>query len=168
MTTSGLTTIGELSVTAGEFVVKWKIKDFSSLSSETDVNYVSPTFVFAGESWSLQIFPNGQSELFFDDPLEKSEGNIDLFLWRESSGAPICLDYSLGLEMLDGKIELENLFSDTFKKSDGYGAVKLLSRAELLLQRKYDLIPSDILTVVCKIKYSNSTEGVNKSKSFDK
>lgn len=149
-------TIGEISEIPVGFAVEWRIKEFFSLSPE--VRYFdSPTFSFDGTSWVLRIYPNGT--------LGTPDGFIHLFLRRETSGPPISLDFDLGLKNFDGKINPEKHFTRTFVTKQGFGEPQLINRTQLL-EEKFELVPSNILSLVCRIRYPTSPD--ISSKSFDR
>lgn len=149
-------TIGEVSLT--DIAVEWKIKELFSLSPEVGKSFDSPRFSFAGTSWFLRIYPNGTAG--------RTEGFLNLFLRNAISGPPICLDFDLGLKNNDGKINPEIIHNTyTFGKTDGYGKYEFIHRSQLL-EKKSELMPSGILTLVCRIRYPTPPE--NSSKSFDR
>lgn len=151
-------TVGELSENPGEFAIEWRIKDFFSPLPEIDTSYFSPVFTFAGASWKFEIFPNGRKECYMSDGKTKNtEGTIALYLHRQSSGPPINLEYSLGLKMLDGNENHKRHLTYNFEKKIGYGFAEFLSISKIL-EKKSELVPSDALTVVCKMKYPKTAD----------
>lgn len=155
---------GEVNEITGESVFEWKLKDFFSLSADVDDFYCSPSFHFVGASWFLKIFPNGQTkasldDLYLDDNA-KTNGYIDLYLFYDSPGFPINLEYSLGIKSLNKEIE-EYADNGIFRSMGGHSYVKghgctnFIKRSKLL-ERKAELVPSDILSIVCKLKHPNT------------
>lgn len=97
--------VGEVSEISGEITVEWKINEFFSLPAKVDAFYNGPVFSFAGASWHLRIYPNGEVEATMTDGrITNSEGSIGLFLRRTSAGPPIHLEYSLGFKTMEGKV----------------------------------------------------------------
>lgn len=151
--------IGELS----EFSVEWTIKEFFSLPAEKDRFYESPVFSFADTFWRLRIYPNGRKkDIAKDGTVINSEGFIGLYLFRASSGPPINLHFSLGLKTLDEKVSPMRNFSYNFEMTQGFGNFKILNRSTLL-KIKSRLVPSGVLTVVCKMKYPKTSDLSSKS-----
>lgn len=137
--------IGDISETKGKITIEWRIKNFSSLQHEIDVWYESPNFYFSGASWSIVLYPNGETQY-------ESNGWLGLYLMRWSSGSPVTLDYTLGLRSIDNKNDV--LITDTadfHENEDGWGMRKVILKTELM-DRKSELLPSDILTVVYSLK----------------
>lgn len=158
-----MTTVGELNEIPGEFTVEWRIKEFFSLSPEPDKFYDSLEFSFADARWNLRIYPDGRTKSIAENgKVVNSEGCINLYLRRESTGPPITLTYSLGLKTVDDNVNPERHFTYNFKEIEGWGRHGLITRSKLL-ERKSELIYSGVLTVVCKIKYSKTYS----SKYFD-
>ena len=143
-----MTAIGEV-VEREEFIVQWKIKNFFSLSSKTDTFYSSPLFSFANETWYIRIYPNGSKQ-------DKSNGYIDLYLCRSSSGLPIRLEYSLSVETMGEKIfrDIEVFGNRRFAS----GCSQFLNKIKLLETKL-----SDTLSVVCKMKNVKPDEVSSKS-----
>lgn len=149
--------VGEQDEISGEFAVEWRIKEFLSLSSEIHQFYDSLEFSFSGACWCLRIYANGRTDSLAENgSVVNSKGCVNLYLRRVSYGPPINLDYSLGLKTNDEKVNPERHFTYTFEETEGWGRHGLIRRSKLL-ERKSELISSGVLTVVCKIKYSKST-----------
>lgn len=149
--------IGDLCEIGGEVIFEWKIKDFLSLPDEKNVFYYSSTFYFADASWNLKIYPFGVAE-------NQSEGYIGLYLLKRSYSRPISVNYTMGLKTLDRNKDPNHNFSYVFDQKDsGYGTPKLISRSALS-EKKSDLTPSDILTVICTLKHNESKD--TKGKQF--
>lgn len=120
------------------------MKEFSSLHQEIDKHYESPKFYFCGASWTIRFYPNGETQ-------DESNGWLSLYVVRKSSGSPVTLDYSLGFKSIDGENDvLETSTNDFHEKEDGWGKSIILKT--VLIEKKPELIPSDILTVVCSLK----------------
>lgn len=148
-------TVGKLSEFAS---VEWRIKEFFSLPAEVDRVYKGPVFSFAGAFWHLRIYPNGRKkDIAKDGAAINSEGFIGLYLFRTSSGPPINLDFYLGLKTLDEKINPVRNFTFNFEMIQGFGNFKFINRSTLL-KRMSELVPSGVLTVVCKIKYPKAAD----------
>lgn len=153
-------TLGEINIVWKELDIEWKIKNFFSLSRKK-LFYDSPLFSFAGDPWRLQIYPNGDSD-------DETDGYIDLLLFRENSSPPIIVDFSFALKPVDGngkKHEEKRLTSVFDENSIIDGVYKFISRFELLERRK-ELVPSDILTVICNLKSSSWTKDTSRFHMF--
>lgn len=134
-----------------EYETEWKISEFSSLSSEDGSFYDSPSFCFANEFWSLRIYPNGRKE-------KESFGCIGLYLMRtKSCDISIELNYTLGLKDLNGKKFSEHHLTNNYNKAKGFGIHGCLLRSELF-HRQSTLLPADVLTVFCILKYAKPVE----------
>lgn len=154
--------VGEVNEISREIAVEWKIKDFFSLPAEVDTFYEGPVFSFAGASWCLIIRPNGKKEtLLYDGRVINSEGSFGLYLRRTFSSPPIHLEYSLGLKTSGGKVNPQRHDSYNFEKARGCGFYELISRSELL-EKKSDLVPSGVLTVVCRMWYPETADTSSK------
>lgn len=148
-----MATIGEVNQILWKFVIQWKIKDIFSLSSKEDEFWLSPSFSFANTSWCLRIYPNGQSKAPLNDgQMEDSIGYIGIYLLKISSGPPIHMNYLLGLKTVDKKIEFKFHQTYNFKEMGGFGRHKFISRSKLL-EKKSELMPCDVLTLICKVKH---------------
>lgn len=143
--------IGDLCEIGGEVIFEWKIKDFISLSNERNIFYYSSTFYFSDASWNLKIYPFGVVE-------NQSDGCIGLYLMKRSYSRPISVNYTIGLKTVDGKKDPDYNFTYVFDQRDsGYGTPKLISRS-VLSEKKSELIPSGILTVICTLKHAESKD----------
>lgn len=150
-----MATIGEIDIVWKEFDIEWKIKNFFSLSRKNAVFYSSPLFSFAGGPWYLQIYPNGESD-------DETDGYIDLLLCRENSNPPIIRKFSFALKTMDGMKHQEKHLTCIFDESSMInGVYKFISRFELL-ERRNELVPADILTVVCNLNSSSLTTDTSK------
>lgn len=140
--------IGNLREYPGEITFEWEIVDFFSLSNEKDIHYESPRFCFSGASWQIWLYPNGEETRC------KSNGWIGLYITRKSSGSPVSLNYSLGFKTFDGRKDPFSSGTKVFcEKGSGFGASKFISRS-VFMEKKSELTPSDVLTVICILKTS--------------
>lgn len=145
--------IGEVKKIPTEYDIEWSIQNFFSLSKECNNYYYSPPFSFEGTSWYFQIFPNGN----------KVSGVVSLYLYRDSANPPIRLEYTFGIKTLNGKKDSVKYISYVFQKAhQGYGEQSFLLRSNLL-ERKSDLMPADVLTIVCSLKNPKSNGDISKS-----
>lgn len=134
---SSLGVIGEL----GESKFEWKIADFFSLSATKESSYTSPSFVFANTSLHLWIYPAGN--------VAAKSGFLSLFLVNESKN-PFHVNMALHIKKVDGTIlELTAAMDVYIKTSMGYNN---LYQKSSLKQNKSELVPSNILTIVCILK----------------
>lgn len=150
-----MTAIGEVNtisnVLQSEHEIEWKISNFSSLSNGTDNFYESPSFSFADESWYLRVRPNG-------DVSKGSVGSVGLYLMKSSTGPPIKMTYTLGLKSFKGEKDSEFHRTYNFILGDaGYGVHGCIVKSELL-ERMSDLMPTDVLTLFCNLKYPKPVE----------
>lgn len=147
--------IGDLCETKGEITVEWTIKDFSSLHQLIDVPYESPKFYFCGASWSIWLYPNGETR-------NESNGWLSLYLMRLSSGSPVTLTYSFCLESYNGyhNVNITEI-GDFNEKEAGKGKSKVILNTSFM-EKKSQLIPSDILTVVCCLKNNKTNDVTSK------
>lgn len=146
--------IGDLSETKGEITIEWRIKDFSSLHHEIGKHYESPKFYFCGASWTIWLYPNGDTE--------ESKDWLSLYVVRKSNGSPVTLDYTLGLKSIDKKNDVLLTDTDDFHGIDyGWGMREVILKTELM-NKKSELLPSDILTVICSLKNKERNEVARK------
>lgn len=151
-----MATIGKVQGILREFHFEWQIEAFLSLPEEDGKSYTSPSFSFAGESWHLRIYPNGES-------VNNSVGYIGVYLIRNMSISPITLALFLGIKRVKGKKNPETQIICVFdKENDGYGISKLLKRSTLS-EKESEIMPSGILTIVCTADYIfRNTENTGK------
>lgn len=133
--------------------IEWQIPEFSNLTEDIS----SPTFSFAGAFWCLRIYLNCHKNHY-------RGRDLGLFLRRKSSGSPISLDFSLGLKTMEGKKDPEVHRSHIFREAEkGFGIPSCISATELMVARRSELLPSNILTVFCTLRYPESVEDESKS-----
>lgn len=140
--------VGKVNNLAKQFNFEWEIDNFFSLSTEDVKSYDSPLIEFANESWYLTVYPNG-------DPEDDTVGYIEVYLFRDFPGLPLInVSWSFGLKTFDGEKVHEQRHTFAFGEDHciGYGSKKLLKRFTLL-ERKSELVPSNILTIVLTIDY---------------
>lgn len=141
-----MATFGKVNDRTAEFHFEWQIDDFFSLPEEDGETCFSPNFSIAGESWCFFINPNGKSAI-------NSVGYVGAYLQRNEDLPYISLVWSFGVKTSEGKKDKEMKFSHVFhEESLGYGFAKFLKRSELF-EKKSELVPSDVLTLVCDIEY---------------
>lgn len=146
---------GKVDITPKEIDIEWKIQDFLSLPIKEGSYLSSPEFKFAGASWCLYLYPNG-------DIGDDSVGFIDIYLVRQSPGLLINVKMFFSLKSVCGMREQFASYTYVFNQTyAGYGATRYLSRA-VLLKRKSELLPSDALTVVFTLKYPRTIEEISK------
>lgn len=154
-------TVCELSENS-ELAVEWRINEFCSLPAEVGKYYDSSVFPVVGASWLLSISPNGKTNIITKDrKIANSEEFIAFYLHRISSGPPIHLKFSLGFKTLEGNLNPEIHFADNFEKIEGCGFYGFIKRSELLV-KKSELLPSGVLTAVCKIKHPKASDILSK------
>lgn len=134
---------------------EWNIENFLSLSVEDGSYYTSPEFELDGLSYRLVIYPNGW---FGSDSVEY----IDFFLFKESCGPPISVDFCIALKTLSAEKDSERHCTEVFEGVDFYGFPRSISRSDLL-RRESELMPSGIMTVICIMKSTTSAGSASKS-----
>lgn len=159
-----MVTIGKLNEIQKELDIEWSISNFDSLSDEADKYYASPSFYFNGSSWYLKIYPNGRNA-------DKSVGYLGLCLIRLSPGPPNSVDFSVGVKTLYGKRDRERLYTcicDSFGSRyvpkcfiSQYGTPWGISRSQLF-ERKSELMPFNVLTMLCTLKNPKDIEDSSK------
>ena len=136
--------IGEVKGIKGGMEIEWKIADFFSLPEAVDARYDSPDFYFAGTSWYLTLYPFGKTS-------NQSVGKVGCYLNKHHLFRSVNLDVQIGLKRKDGTFDEECSYTKTFdENSKGYGCGNITSRSNLL-SRRSDLVPSDALTVICRL-----------------
>lgn len=149
--------IGEVKEPIYEF--EWKIPNFVSLPEELYFSS-SLSFPFVGTSWNFYIFPNGTPE---------SPGFVSMGLRKKPTVPPVILNVSFAFKTLDGKKVLErknahHLFRDGF---DYYTSIRYISRRDLL-KKASEFLPSNVLTIICYVKFLEVTEDASKLFIFHK
>ena len=148
----GMATIGKVHDVPREFNFEWRIDDFFAIPKEAGKGYSSPSFLLAGESWYLKIYPYGKSK--------KVSDCVAVYLFRELCDPPINLVWSVGLKTSEGKIEQERRFTFVFGKEDVGRGNPFLWKRSMLSEQMSKVVPSGVLTIVCSIEsYSKSTTG---------
>lgn len=149
--------IGNVREYPGEVTFEWEIKDFFSLSNEKDIWYESPKFYFSGTSWQIWIYPNGEETEY------KSNGWISIYIMRMSTGSRVSMHYSFGFKTVVGRKDILKSGTAVFdKRANGTGHTKFISKS-MLMEKKAELTPSDVLTVICTLKNSESNNVNGKS-----
>lgn len=139
--------------------VEWSIKNFFSLSDTDGVCYSSPDFSFNGDKWYLGIYPNGSQ-------FTGSSEHIDLGLGQHLISTSVYLEISFSLKTVE-KEKNKKKHVKYFGDNNIYNAFhRFISRSELL-RRQSELVPQDVLTVVCKIKKASSARYGSKYIFFD-
>lgn len=136
--------IGELKGIKDGMEVEWIINDFFKFAENSDVKYSSPSFDFGGETWCMWIYPNTLKP-------KDTVGQVKCFLIKYKSNSSIMVTYKLGLKKRDGNMDEKCSYTSTFKEEEtGYGCKSIISKSELL-ERKSDLAPNNVVTIICKI-----------------
>lgn len=145
----GTISISEIGV---NLVVEWKIGKFSTLREHDAAFYHSPKFFFDGCEWFMWISPNGWKAL-------GSSGYVDLSL-HNGSGPKYSLkntlvrqSFSLSLKTAKGKKCKKRHYTKDYYSNRAHDFIRFISRSELS-RRMSDLVPDDVLTVVCTMKRS--------------
>ena len=145
--------IGELEEIPKELTVQWKIIEFFSISEEV---CISRFFSFTNECWYLRMYPNGNKRI------SGTNGCISVYLCRKSSISPIKLKFSLSVKATAKEKVSETHQTYIFRVAEeGCGVHKLISKLELL-EKKSELMPSDILTILCTLKRPESQDDTSK------
>lgn len=148
--------IGEVNRTPATICeFEWTIPDIVLLLQEENVYYYSPFFSFAGTTWYIGIYPNGFRS--------KSLGYIFLNLSRTCCVPPISVDVSFAIKDVDGTKYEEAYYTKHIIENghEIYGIERYLLTSDLL-EKKSQLLPFNVLTIVCTIKHLKSTEDASK------
>lgn len=139
-------TLGKLKTKLYE--MEWTIRNFDSLSVEEE----SPFFPSKEAAWHMTIAPNGMRE-------HNSVGYVGLYLIRIARNRFSNLQVSFAIKTVDGKKYQETPYETLLcgKDCQIYGVPCFLPRAELF-ERKSELLPSNVLTILCTMKYSEPNE----------
>lgn len=150
--------IGEISLSSSgvDVIIEWRIPGFFSLLTDDGEYYTSPDFSLNGHTWYLGIYPNGRSGL-------GTSGYVDLHIYKYSSLHPIKQAFSLSLKSAKEEKKYEEHgtedYTEWFKYHEFYRFIK---RSELT-QRRSELMPDGVLTIVCTLK--NATYAGSNTKS---
>lgn len=125
-----------------EELFEWRIPDFSTVIETKDPGtcYDSPTFIVCDVSWFLRLCPSLGSNL--DD--------LRVYI-RTSEKREYSLKYNFSLKILDGSTE--QLACGILEGNRTSSNTHYLIKRSEICRRKSDLIPEDILTLVCRLKY---------------
>ncbi|GBN74160.1 Speckle-type POZ protein [Araneus ventricosus] len=132
-----------------EYCFFWFLENYSYCWHKNGEKLVSPNFTIDdldGTIWELQLYPRGIHD--------EGEGHISLFLNRsKQDGGPenVSIKYELSFRAADGSDHCHGEIEHEFRRGEGYGYRKFLKMDKILLRRKSDYLPEDILTVRCKI-----------------
>ncbi|GIY75571.1 speckle-type POZ protein [Caerostris darwini] len=144
-------------INSGEkgFTFTWRIKNISYCWHNRGDVLVSPTFSVADlqhSSWSLLLYPRGHAN---------EDGYLSVVLRREKTGGPETLTPSFELSLIstDGSSLLsfyveegEVFFSKNYNNDfNGDGTYKFVTREEVFCSKKSIYLPSDTLTVCCRM-----------------
>lgn len=121
-----------------EIEIEWKISNFFSLLKYD--YFKSPIFCLGNGSWYLKMFPICTTEEF-----------MRLYLCN-ATVREYPVEYTFGLEKGDGSVE--QLMKGILKgnqNSQSTSEAEFLKKTEVH-QRKSELVPSDILTIIGRLK----------------
>lgn len=137
-------------ISKNEVDIKWTIENFLFYLMSEFHHHDSPTFFFEGQFWQLQLQPSN---------VDGDNKYIDLYLVKFSSGTPIKIDFSIALEIANGKKYQEKHCTKVFEDeaNDSHMISRFISRSELS-KRQGELAPCGRLTVVCTLKSHKTTE----------
>lgn len=120
---------------------EWKIADFFKLTEDGKyLDYASPTFSVADASLCLKLWPNWNVRIEF----------VRLYL-RSHKKRKHTIEYYFGLKKIDGSMEhlLSGILEGHELCSDDNG--NFIAKTELL-KRKSELVPGNVLTIICTLK----------------
>lgn len=141
--------IGEGSAISCKY--EWKICNFFSYSGK-DSKYRSPNFHLSNSAWYIQINPNGKTAF-------NSTEYVSLFLYRDTDSttdtSPVTVDFSIGIKTVNNAIVNELKATHTFNVNDDWGWHEFIEKS-LLLRTKSEMVPSDILTIICCVETNNT------------
>lgn len=141
---------------SGVVVFEWMINDFFTLSEIDGAEYWSPYFYFGNVKWYLRIYPNGWRG-------RDSLGHVDLHLCKDYFSRSIKQSFSLSIKTACGeKYKKQYSMKDFRNGYDCYQFIRFIPRWELT-NRKPELVPEGVLTVVCTMKISTSAGTDSKS-----
>ncbi|GBN88854.1 Speckle-type POZ protein B [Araneus ventricosus] len=132
-----------------EYTFFWCIENYSFCWHEIGEKLVSPPFTadgLEGTAWNLQLYPRGGSPVL--------NGVISLYLERSASDEgpeKALIKYELSFLAACGSPRYSVEFDRVFKRGVGYEWYTFLKIDEMLLGRRAEFLPEDILTVRCKI-----------------
>lgn len=134
---------------------KWTILDFFTIVEDKKCTRCDcPTFSFADTSWHLRLYPNWWNDHEFSQ----------LVLYNDTE-RDYLVEYNFGLRKCDGTMEhlLSGILKGDQLSSDQFNFVK---KSELLW-RKSELVPGDVLTVVCTVKLMTETTRSSEQTAID-
>lgn len=120
-------------------VVQWAIGDFFHLEDWDGTCFLSPDFFFGGQKWRLGIYPNGWRGYH-------SSGYVDL--WLRSYIFGIRHSFTLALKTAEGDLYNTEHHTRDFDYIGINKFYRFIPRAELK-EKKSELVPNGVLTVVC-------------------
>ncbi|GBN80412.1 Speckle-type POZ protein [Araneus ventricosus] len=129
--------------------ITWFVENYSYCWHKNRELLYSPYFTadgLEGTAWLLRLYPRGDRE--------KVKGYISLRLYRSSDDdgpENFPLTYEMSILAADGSTLVSTELRYTFKRGISYGLMRFLQIDEVLLRRKSDYLPQDILTVRCKL-----------------
>lgn len=133
--------------------IEWRIPDFSVTEDEKYRCLASPTFSVTGVLWQLRLWPRSNVASEF----------IDMFLACEpynkqkneslppEAHRKYSVEYYFGLKKCDDSVE--NLVSGTIEKDKYRNNPGEFIKKTQLQERKSELVPGNILTIVCTMKW---------------
>ena len=143
--------VGKVEVVPYEIkYIEWRIPDF--FGDQTDYIYESPTFCTKDASWYLHLWPwNSNHE------------SMLINIWNDAT-VEYSLGYCFGLKKCDGTIE--ELVCGTMKKQSSCSNWESLIKKTELFRRKTELLPSDILIVICTMKWETALSQLDEQTEF--
>lgn len=148
--------IGKLGEIHTEHYIEWKIENFFSIPEDDGESYFSSDFNFANESWSLAMAVQ-------EDFIKNTGIEFALHLIRSQFSPPISVKCTLGLISANGMKDIQTNQIQTFnEKAYKCGVQRFITKSELL-ERRQELVPDDVLTVFCIMRYPVSNKDLSKS-----
>lgn len=133
---------GKLNEHNENFEFEWEFPNFSSVSKNIRSLYHSPSFNFADNSWHVVLYTGLRYYL-------------PVYLYNETEcQIPVSFAFSIK-DIEGGLIGTQEKSASTSRAFSGFPTFFSLSSLE---ERKNYLIPSDTLTIVCKMKQSYDVE----------
>lgn len=121
--------------------IEWRIPDITMvIKAERFTSYDSPSFFINDVSWFLRLFPTSVLDKEF----------MRLYI-RSNVGQDFSPEYNISLKKLDGSEEhlVSGIPKKATKKCFDLG---LIIRRSQLMERKSELAPHDVLTIICRFK----------------
>lgn len=129
--------------------IEWRIPDIFTVAEEVKSFIASSTFSVTDVLWHLRLWPRTEQMYLYlacDAYQENSNRNLASDAHRECS-----VKYYLGLKRIDDRVKY--LLSGTIQKNEARNSQGFFITNAQLLERKSELVPDNVLTIVCTMKW---------------